>query len=283
MQDEGYVIRPMGRDEVDVAVEWAAREGWNPGLHDAACFYAADPAGFLGGFLNGTLVGTVSMVKYGADFAFGGFYIVDPAYRSHGYGAALVEAALAAADGRTIGQDGVVAQQDNYREIGFATAYRNIRYEGKGGGVTPAGAEIVALSMRPFAEVEAYDRPCFPAPRTAFLEAWIAQPAGQALGIVRDGALAGYGVVRPCRVGHKIGPLFAGTPADAEALFQALAAGIGSEEPVFLDTPEVNPEAVALAERHGMTPVFETARMYKGPAPELPLERIFGVTSFELG
>jgi len=29
--------------------------------------------------------------------------------------------------------------------------------------------------------------------------------------------------------------------------------------------------------------VFETARMYKGPAPQLPVERIFGVTTFELG
>jgi hypothetical protein len=29
--------------------------------------------------------------------------------------------------------------------------------------------------------------------------------------------------------------------------------------------------------------VFETARMYKGPPPDEPLSRIFGVTTFELG
>jgi hypothetical protein len=29
--------------------------------------------------------------------------------------------------------------------------------------------------------------------------------------------------------------------------------------------------------------VFETARMYKGSAPVLPLDNIFGVTTFELG
>jgi hypothetical protein len=34
---------------------------------------------------------------------------------------------------------------------------------------------------------------------------------------------------------------------------------------------------------YAMSPVFETARMYKGAAPKLPLERIFGITSFELG
>jgi hypothetical protein len=32
-----------------------------------------------------------------------------------------------------------------------------------------------------------------------------------------------------------------------------------------------------------MTPVFETARMYKNGRPEIGLERCFGVTSFELG
>jgi hypothetical protein len=34
---------------------------------------------------------------------------------------------------------------------------------------------------------------------------------------------------------------------------------------------------------HGMTPVFETARLYRGVDPVLPAERIFGFTGFELG
>jgi len=32
-----------------------------------------------------------------------------------------------------------------------------------------------------------------------------------------------------------------------------------------------------------MVVVFETARMYTGAAPQLPLRRLFGVTTFELG
>ncbi len=32
-----------------------------------------------------------------------------------------------------------------------------------------------------------------------------------------------------------------------------------------------------------MTPIFETARMYKNGAPQTRLERCFGVTTFELG
>lgn len=52
MQNRNYTIRTMHRDEVQIAVEWAAREGWNPGLADADCFYAADPNGFLIGLLD---------------------------------------------------------------------------------------------------------------------------------------------------------------------------------------------------------------------------------------
>ena len=44
-----------------------------------------------------------------------------------------------------------------------------------------------------------------------------------------------------------------------------------------------NHRAIALAKRWGLTPVFETARMYRGPPPELPLDRIFGIATFELG
>jgi hypothetical protein len=88
-------------------------------------------------------------------------------------------------------------------------------------------------------------------------------------------------VIRPCRKGRKIGPLVAEDRAAAETLFSALVGAEGGE--VFLDVPQPNREAVALARSHGLAPVFETARMYTGALPPLAVERVFGVTSFELG
>jgi hypothetical protein len=46
-----YTIRTMNRHKVDIVVDWAAEEGWNPGLHNAVCFHAADSSGFLVGLL----------------------------------------------------------------------------------------------------------------------------------------------------------------------------------------------------------------------------------------
>ena len=44
--DAALTIRPMRRDELELGIDWAAAEGWNPGLHDAGSFFAADAGGF---------------------------------------------------------------------------------------------------------------------------------------------------------------------------------------------------------------------------------------------
>ncbi|MGA2404013.1 MAG: GNAT family N-acetyltransferase [Syntrophobacteraceae bacterium] len=286
-----YSVRKMKKEEVVLALKWAEIEGWNPGVNDADCFYAADPNGFLPGELEGEPIGSISVVKYGQDFGFLGLYIVRPEFRGKGYGLRLWKAGIDYLAGRNAGLDGVVAQQENYKKSGFRLAYRNIRYEGKtvkagyrNTSLKPAPAidEIVDLSTFSFAEVAGYDRKFFPAPRNRFLECWVNQPGGHALGSLIQGGLAGYSVMRPCHNGFKIGPLFADTIDSAEALLAALCER-ASGEPVFLDVPEANPAAVALAESHGMRKVFETARMYTKSEPEISLARTFGVTTFELG
>jgi len=278
-------IRTMRAGEVGLAIDWAAREGWNPGLHDAASFYAADADGFLIGEVDGRPAAVISAVQYGDDFGFIGLYIVAPKMRGRGYGLAIWRAAMARLAGRNIGLDGVVAQQENYRKSGFRFAYNNARYAGVGGGGDGGdGVTVAELSSARFADIAAYDRRFFPAERDAFLRAWLAQPGAAALGVHSDGGeLAGYGVIRSCREGHKIGPLFADSPAIARALFDALAARASPGAPVFLDIPECNSDARALAESRGMQKVFETARMYTGDFPDLPLDNLFGVTTFELG
>ncbi|MDK9706211.1 MAG: GNAT family N-acetyltransferase [Desulforhopalus sp.] len=284
MVENMYTIRAMTRQEVDLAIDWAAEEGWNPGLTDADCFYAADANGFLLGSVQGKPVATISAVSYGDSFGFIGFYIVKPEYRGQGYGLRIWQAALDHLAGRTIGLDGVVAQQDNYRKSGFVLAYRNIRYQGIGGGEYPSAARTIDLATVPFAEIEAFDAAFFPDRRRDFLQRWLQPPQGAAFGVRGDdGGLAGYGVVRLCRNGYKIGPLFADDPQTAEQLFLALKAKTPAGAALFLDTPAVNPAAIALAARYKMAPAFETARMYKGPAPELPIAKLFGVTTFELG
>ena len=187
-------------------------------------------------------------------------------------------------DGRIIGLDGVIEQQDNYRKSGFAFAHRNIRF----GGVVASGidgragsGEIVDCDAVGIDSLAAYDAPFFAAPRFGFLAGWLTSPRHVGKVLIRDGRVAGFGVVRPCLDGAKIGPLFADDATAADDLFRALAVSVAA--PIFLDAPEPNGAALALAERYGLAPCFETARMYAGRAPELPLQRLYGITTFELG
>jgi GNAT superfamily N-acetyltransferase len=285
---ESLKIRNVSRLEMDILIDWAAAEGWNPGLFDAGCFYAADPRGFFVAELAGGPVGCISAVAYGAEFGFIGFYIVRPEYRGQGFGMKLWQTAMKYLTPRIIGLDGVVAQQNNYKQSGFQLAYRNIRYVAKNLQQTRLVssdlplASLVPLEEIPFAQLAEYDKSVFTYGRDAFLQEWIRQPQASAMGICRGSRLTGYGVVRACREGFKLGPLFADEPAGAETLFAALTVG-RQGGPVFLDAPEVNPHALMLAINHGMVPVFETARMYTGGPPDIPLEKVYGVTSFELG
>ncbi|HOM16303.1 MAG TPA: GNAT family N-acetyltransferase, partial [Thermoguttaceae bacterium] len=276
-----FVVRQMeGPQEVQLALDWGVQEGWNTGLYDAECFYAADPEGFFLGLLGGEPIAAGFAVIYNDFFAFFGGDIVRPEYRGQGYGMRLIQVKQTYVGRRNIGLDAVPGMAEKYMRLGFREAFRNVRYEAKAVGQDRPG--IVDLRRIPFREVAAYDTVHFGAARVGFLRRWINQPDSFALGAIRQGRLAGFGVVRPCRRGYRIGPLFADAPDIADDLYLALCHRVAGK-PVALDTPQINPEAVALAERHKMKPVREATRMYLKGMPELPLDHIFGVTSFELG
>ena len=88
--------------------------------------------------------------------------------------------------------------------------------------------------------------------------------------------------MRPCRTGYKIGPLFAANADVADSRLVALGSRVPGE-PIFLDVPEINRDALQLVACHEMREVFGCARMVLGPIPQLPDNEIFGVTTFELG
>jgi GNAT superfamily N-acetyltransferase len=275
-------IRVMRRQDLDLAIDWAAAEGWNPGLKDAECFQAADPAGFLMGFAGDEPVASISVVRYSGAFGFLGLYIVRPDRRGRGFGRRLWQAGMESLEDRTVGLDGVVAQQENYRRSGFALAHRNVRFGGAPRVEAPRNACLQRVNPEIAEAVLGYDRPFFAARRETFLRCWLKPDARTAVAFVEDGIIKGYGVIRTCRSGYKIGPLFADGEREADWLFRALASEANGD-PVFLDLPEPNQAAIRLATRHGLSAVFETARMYRGAGPDLPLLRTYGISTFELG
>lgn len=270
----------MTREDINIAIKWAADEGWNPGLYDAESFYITDPNGFLIAELNEQPIGCISVVAYDNNFGFLGFYIVKPEFRGQGYGLQIWQKGMEYLGNRNIGLDGVIAQQQNYKKSGFKLAYKNIRYEGIA--EKYESNDLIDIKTVPFKEIIDYDRQMFPSERTQFLKSWINQPKSLALCELNNDKLVGYAVLRPCQQGYKIGPLFADNESIALKLFHGLTSNITGEK-FYIDVPELNKPAIAIAEKHAMHMVFETARMYTKNSPSLLIEKIFGVTTFELG
>lgn len=283
MSSHSFHVRQMSRVELETAIEWANTEGWNPGIHDADCFYAADNHGFFAGLESGRIVGTVSAVKYDDDFGFMGFYLVNPEVRNKGYGLELWNAGLQYLQGRCIGLDSVRPDLVSCKKPEFKSAYVNYRFQWIRDSETRSVAELINLADIPFSELSRYDRKLFGFSRENFLKLWISRPGSIALGITENNLISGYGVIRQCRNGYKIGPLFADSEISAEKIFLGLTYSLGSGIPVFLDVPAHNQRALGLAANYNMKEVFRTTRMYNGPPPDLPLDKWYGVTTFELG
>ncbi|WP_424569272.1 GNAT family N-acetyltransferase [Streptomyces sp. CH-036] len=272
-----FEITAARAEDIVTLGAWAHEESWNPGLHDGAVFFATDPGGFLFGRLDGEPVTSVSVVRYGDAYGFLGFYLPRPHLRGQGYGLRTWQAGTARLDA-------VPAQQDNYRRSGFRTCWSNARYEGTPPPdiAPPPGTTLIDARSVPFDLLAAYDRRYFPAARDTFLAAWITAPGRTALAAVGDGGLQGLAVLRACRAASRIGPLYADSPAVAAALVSAVAA-TAPDTPVAVDVPDINPAAVRLAGELGLTPSFDTARMYSGPEPVIDRPGLYGITSLELG
>lgn len=273
-------VRNMSLRDLETVLDWAAAEGWNPGMDDAAAFFAADPKGFFVAEKDGRLAAAISVVNHSDRFAFLGLYICLPEFRGRGIGFALWEHALRHAGERTIGLDGVPDQQANYRRSGFERASETARFEG-------AVSPVANTALRPARESDlpALKANCFSANgyrMDAFLSAWF-QPTANRQTLVWDGGSGptGFATWRRCRDGIKIGPLVADRLYVATNILHAIAAAHPGETFV-IDVPR---DMGALADHcrsEGMVCSFSTARMYRGPQP-VTGDAIRTIATLELG
>ena len=274
-------IQAMSFDDLKIVLGWAADEGWNPGLDDAPAFLAADPAGFLIKKVDGEPVAAISVVNHSPNFAFLGLYICKPDHRGHGHGLDVWQAGIAHAGARTIGLDGVHAQQDNYARSGFVKAGSTVRYAGVFKAVSdprirPATpAELRGLVIR--------DAKTTGINRSAFSKAWLSQTQNRKTLVLTNGAkVNGFATFRRCGTGAKIGPLQATNEADTLSLI-ASNPFVGPNEPVFVDVQDARSPLCQLLEEQHFAPTFKTARMYKGSRPEADPTRYQAVATMELG
>lgn len=270
-------FRTMTKGDLKLLLDWAAREGWNPGLEDAEAFHRADPDGFFAAEVDGRTVAGISVVNHSDRFAFLGLYLCLPEYRGKGIGFGLWSHAMDHAGGRTIGLDGVPDQQDNYRKSGFVAVGETYRFSGHlAGSLSDDVREVSERDLQQAVDIvqaaNGYDSP-------AYLTAWLSGTETRRTYMLEGGRAVA--TVRQCREGQKIGPLVAGTPSDAIRLLKDLASRRPAR-PMIIDVPGRQADLLAFLQEAGFECGFNTARMYRGAAPESS-DALRAVTTLELG
>lgn len=273
----------MSEADLATALDWARSEGWNLGLGDAALFHAADPEGFLvADDPEGAPAASISTVRVVLAHMFLGLFICRTVLRGQGYAGPLWRAAMERAGEASIGLDGVAAEHPRYVERGFRATHRTVRHAGR---VKPGSADAGSRPATPsdMRGMLALDRTATGFSREVFLQAWMS-PAPDRIVRVVDGpeALIAAGVMRACREGWKIGPLHATSEDAAERLLSDLAS-LAEGRPIMFDAPEDTPQAAAIARSLGLSPVFETARMWRGAPPQRETGVEYGSATLELG
>jgi GNAT superfamily N-acetyltransferase len=286
MNIDDLQFEKLNYNGVKTLVTWAFEEGWNPGPNDAEAFYQTDPDGFYGFHYEDELIAGGSIVSYDGLFGFMGFFIVKPEYRSQGIGRKLWylrrDTLLSRLEeNAAIGMDGVVDMQPFYQEGGFEIAFRDVRYEKKGTAFT-VDSNISSIEKADFEAIVEYDTQCFGFPRPQFLQPWLNLPENKTFKYVENEQLKGFAIARKAATGYKICPLFADNASIAEALYKACLNAVEGAS-LFLDIPMSNEAAKALVATYEASYIFECARMYYGKPPNVALDKIFGITTFELG
>ncbi|MBN2760193.1 MAG: GNAT family N-acetyltransferase [Rhodobacteraceae bacterium] len=275
----GVIFRTAQLPELAQVLDWAAQEGWNPGLEDAAAFHAADPDGFFVATIGGQTVAAISVVNHCDSFAFLGLYLCHPEFRGQGIGFALWRHALNHAGQRNIGLDGVPAQEANYARSGFVFSGRTLRLSGQ---VAPEPLDYPIASSSDYPELEKLDIAANGMSRPRFLRAWLEnQPTRKTVLLRKGGAVCGFATARICRQGCKIGPVVATNAEDAYRLACAAAGGL-QQDRVVIDIPDAAASFAALLRQNGFTNDFSTARMFRGSALQSGAT-LQAVASLELG
>ena len=267
-------------NELSLILDWAVDEGWNPGLDDADAFFAADPAGFFEAVdEQDHPIASISVVNHTDDFAFLGLYIVRKEFRGRGIGLRLWRHALQHAGSRTVGLDGVEAQQENYRASGFTYTGATTRFTGHLSGQFDQSIRTALPDDIPI--LIQMEGAASGVSKANYLRPWLIGSDNRTTFVKYDqGTIVGFCTIRSCQTGAKIGPLVATNVDVARELMAHAATGISG--PISMDVPNASTALTEMYRTMEWQPGFQTARMYNGMF-DRAAHKCFAVTSLELG
>lgn len=282
----------MELNDFKIVRRWCEKENWNPGLHDIFIYYQLGKDDHSLFFENNRPISAISLVKYSPVFFTIGSFIVKENYRKKGYGAATWKKALSRLDNHpdaTVLLYAVKKQINRYKKHGFQAQYTNKRWNltFKTRSLLTHSPYLKKITITLVKEISAYDKHVFSCSRARIFTELCRHPGIEGFVFKADNVIQGYGIIRPCLTGYRIGPLIADSPEIAQCLLTKLLSVSGSE-PTIIDIPDCNPQGEQLMKSVGAArdKDYDTIAMIKGEVPpeyKGNISKNYGIFSLEIG
>jgi GNAT superfamily N-acetyltransferase len=222
-------IRPLEPRDLHSAFALSSTAGWNQRLDDWRMLLQLAPAGSFAAIAGGHIIGTAIGIDYGV-FGWIAMMLVEPAFRGHGVGARLLEAAMdAVPPDLPIRLDATPLGRPLYQRYGFEDETMLTRYvadRSKVQGTLPSDLRERERNAHPLSDdglpaVIDSDTRVFGGKRATVIE-WMPQQAPDyAYTTSQPGGSVSYCVGRPGRLFDQIGPIVADNHDTARILVSA--------------------------------------------------------------
>jgi GNAT superfamily N-acetyltransferase len=267
-------IRRLGPADLARCVALSVDRGWSPERAKWSLLLAASEVFGVDAPDGRGLAGSVTLTRWGADYAAVGMMLVAARYERRGLGRALMEHLLGAAgDGATVTLFATDMGRPLYEKLGFAAVRRNVSFVGRfrpppGSGGRPRRADrgVRAATEADLPALLDLDLAAFGADRRNVLTRL--PGFADRIAVVDDGGAAGPAITgyaaawRNTPASTVIGPLVAPDGETARRLVTALAAAVRT--PVRVDLDPDRPELPGWVNDRGLEPVGRTLVMARG-------------------
>ena len=281
-----FTIRPLAETDLDTAdnILKLAFQSSVSRYADLQLYRQIQPDGWFVAERDGQIIGMVGATNY-AVFAHIGFMAVHPDAQRQGVGLALMEFILSRLEQQRVPMvilDASEAGRPLYEKLGFVPYQGTLMFQRCD--ISTAQTQsphVQAISRRDLDELTDWDTDIFGANRRKVLQVLLeAFPERAFLQRDTDGCLQGYLFAQK----NRIGPWVSLQLHCAESLLQA-ALALPYDEPVLINVPAENREAVELLKRYGFEQIRENLHMGKGESVDAPGQRqiIYAQTSLAVG
>ncbi len=272
----------MAIDDVQLGLKLTRQAGWNQTESDLLRFLKMEPEGCFVAEFGGRSVGTTTTCVFDS-IAWIAMVLVDVDFRGKGVGTELLKYSLNYLDKRkvrTVRLDATFAGQPIYEKLGFTAEYQLARIEG----IAPSGKKGTLVSKAApalYASIIEFDKLMTGTNRWKMLSRFFEEFPEEIRVIQHGDKIEGFVLTRPGANAIQIGPCIA--TADVGPVLLSDALGRCAAEPVFIDIPVDNADAMKIAESSGLKIQRYFMRMYRGERIKDNIKAIWSSSGPEKG